>query len=96
MSTIFVNKIVESTFNSADDLKALFYTHAYSGIILGVIHGDRRATVEQKRMIKGVCGWRISYGKDLGRAYILESKATGPNHFKQSLLCSYNYYVELL
>lgn len=96
MTTIFVNKIVESDFNSIDDLKGLFYSNAYNGIVLGVKFGDKLATVEQKKPFKNVSGWRISYGKDLGKAFVLESKASSPNDFVESMLCSVNYTVETL
>lgn len=97
MTTIFVHKIIDAPFNSVDDLKELFYTNAYNGIVLGVRDGDRRlATVEQKKRINGICGWRISYGIDSRIAYSLESKATDPSNFKQDLLCSTNYKVEIL
>lgn len=96
MTMIFVHKIIDAPFNSVDDLKELFYSNACSVVVLGVKDRDRLATVEQKKPFKGVCGWRISYGIDLGRAYMLESKATAPSNFKQDLLCSYNYTVEIL
>lgn len=96
MSTVFVHKIIESGFETIGDLQDLFYKHAYNGIVLGVKCGDKLGTVEQKKTFKGVCGWRISYGKDLGRAYLVESKATSPSKFTQELLCSYNYTVETL
>lgn len=96
MSTIYVNKIIESDFETINDLQNLFYEHAYKGIVLGVKFGDKLATVEQKKAYKGVSGWLISYGGDLKKGYISESKATAPSKFTTSLLCSVNYTVETL
>ena len=96
MTTIYVHKIIESYFKSIDDLKELFYSKAYNGIVLGVKFGDKLATIEQKKPFKNVSGWRISYGKDFGKAFVLESKATAPNDFVESMLCSVNYTVETL
>ncbi|UZV41078.1 hypothetical protein vBVpaMR16F_12 [Vibrio phage vB_VpaM_R16F] len=96
MSTIYVNKIIESDFETINDLQNLFYKHTYKGIVLGVRFGDKLATVEQKKVYKGVSGWLISYGKDLKKGYISESKATQPSKFTTSLLCSANYTVETL
>lgn len=96
MTTIFVHKIIDASFNSVDDLKEIFYSNAYNGIVLGVKFGDKLATIEQKKPFKNVSGWRISYGKDFGKAFVLESKATAPSDFVESLLCSVNYTVEAL
>ncbi len=96
MSTVFVHKVVESDFETIQDLQDLFYEHAYNGIVLGVKSGDKRATVEQKKPFRGVCGWVVSYGKDFKRGYRSESKATAPNKFNTELLCSVNYNVETL
>lgn len=96
MSSIFVHKVVESDFETIQDLQELFYKHAYRGIVLGVKFADKRATVEQKKPFRGACGWVVSYGKDLGKAYISTSKATSPSKFNTEMLCSVNYNVETL
>ncbi|AGH31927.1 hypothetical protein VPIG_00069 [Vibrio phage PWH3a-P1] len=96
MTTVYVHKIIESDFNSLQDLQDLFYQHAYNGIVLGVKSGDKLATVQQKKPYNGVCGWSITYGIDLKRAIHAESKATNPSKFETSLLCSANYTVETL
>lgn len=96
MSTIYVNKIIEADFETIQDLQDLFFKHAYNGLALGVKWEKKSATVQQKRLFKGVAGWRVSYGQDLKRGYISESKATTPNNFITELLCSANYTVEIL
>lgn len=96
MATVYVHKIIESDFETINDLQKLFYEHAYKGMVLGVRFGDKLATVEQKKAYKGVSGWLISYGKDLKKGYISESKATQPSNFTNSLLCSANYTIETL
>jgi hypothetical protein len=88
--------MIESDFNTLDDLKELFYSYVYNGIVLGVKSGNKLATVQQKKPYKGVCGWSITYGVDLKRAIHAVSKATDPSKFETSLLCSANYAVETL
>lgn len=96
MSTIYVNKIIKSDFETINDLQNLFYENAFKGVVLGVKFGDKMATVEQKKAYKGVSGWLVSYGKHLKKGFISESKATVPSNFTTSLLCSENYTVETL
>lgn len=77
-------------------MQALFHANAYRGMVLGIKSGDTLATVEQKRLVKGVCGWRVSYGKNQGKGFFAESKASSPSGFNVSLLCSCNYTIEIL
>ena len=93
MSDLVVQKIVEKSFNSAQDLIDIYLEENSKALVtvLGVRFGNRVAMIEAKKKVKGVHGWKIVFGVQ-GRpnSQFLESKSTSPSSFTKSHYSSYN------
>lgn len=93
MSNIIkVHNKVFTEFETMGDLINIYLENGGLGV-LGIENIDRLATVEGKRLIKGVRGFIITYGVKGGKAYLAESKAKSPSDFKVTHLTNYNYQV---
>lgn len=89
---IVVHKKVESQFNTIDDLLKLYCDNGGMNV-LGVYCGDRLATIQGKKLVKGVRGFIVTYGCKGGKAKILESTSKAPSNFTEKHLTNYNYQV---
>tara|TARA_B100001105_G_C22394798_1_gene446179 strand:+ start:61 stop:375 length:315 start_codon:yes stop_codon:yes gene_type:complete len=93
MSDLVVQKIVEKSFNSAQDLITIYLEENSKALVkvLGVKYGNRVAMIEAKNKVKGVHGWKIVFGiQGKPNSQLLESKSTSPNNFTQSHYSNYN------